>query len=37
MTREALGNIADSTMLNISEYAAGKRFDQLTNFVKGPA
>ena len=34
LTREALSNIADTTLENIAEYVAGKRGDQLTHNVQ---
>jgi D-lactate dehydrogenase len=33
LTREALGNIAETTLANITEYAQGKRQKELTNHV----
>jgi D-lactate dehydrogenase len=33
LTREALGNIADTTLANIREYLAGKRGSALSNVV----
>ncbi|GBL03739.1 D-isomer specific 2-hydroxyacid dehydrogenase, NAD-binding protein [Glaciecola sp. KUL10] len=33
LTQEALSNIAETTIENILEYAAGKRFDELSNSV----
>ena len=33
LTREALGNIADTTLVNIREYLAGKRGRALSNVV----
>lgn len=33
LTREALANIADTTLANVGEYDAGKRMRELTNWV----
>lgn len=33
LTKEALGDIADTTITNLTEYENGKRFDELTNSV----
>lgn len=37
LTREAMANIADATVANIAEYAAGHRGPQLTNAVRPAA